>query len=94
MCAMAVAGDQELRDHLADVHDLADDPGTESTVDGLRPIILESSRGDGPLFGGSVAVQPARIYDRSSEDARWHPISVGVGGLILTGLVAAILLIL
>ena len=77
LCDAPVEGDEELRGHLATVHDLEDDPGTVTHVEALERII--------PIEGPVSAPEPVtlRVHDPSADDDRWRPIAVGFGGLVL-----------
>jgi hypothetical protein len=76
LCDAPVEGDDELRGHLATVHELEDDPGTVTQVEALDPIIPADA---------VVAAEPVtlRVHDPHADDDRWRPIAIGFGGLVL-----------
>ena len=77
LCDAPVGGDDELRGHLATVHELEDDPGATTHVDDLERIVAveEQLRAPEPVS--------LRVHDPGSDDERWRPIAIGFGGLVI-----------
>jgi hypothetical protein len=95
LCDAPVDDDAALRAHLADAHDLRDDPGTETRVgDVVAPFYAGPAGGreDGGLLAEAPVVLPTRhVHDPDADDARWRPITIGVGGILLLVLAAVAL---
>ena len=76
LCDAPVAGDEELRGHLATVHELEDDPGVSTQVDDLdNRVAADAERDAEPVV--------LRVHDPDADDERWRPIAIGVGGVML-----------
>ena len=77
LCDAPVEGDEELRRHLAAVHELEDDPGATTQVEHLERIV--------PTQAVEREAEPVslRVHDPNSDDERWRPIAIGFGGLVI-----------
>jgi hypothetical protein len=86
LCDDVVDGDDTLRAHLAATHGLRDDPGTVSHVSDLADLSPAAAMVEAaPALAGAAGPQVplARVYDPSVDDARWRPVVLAVGGLLL-----------
>ena len=77
LCDASVDGDDELRGHLAAVHELEDDPGAVTQVGDLSRVVTIERTVRAPE---PVAL---RVHDPDGDDERWRPIAIGVGGLVI-----------
>ena len=77
LCDAPVEGDEELRGHLATVHELEDDPGTVTQLEALERII------PGESVVATAEPLALRVHDPRADDDRWRPIAIGFGGLVL-----------
>ena len=77
LCDAPVTGDEELRGHLATVHELEDDPGATTQMGHLDKIVTveDKQRAADPVV--------LRVHDPDADDERWRPIAIGFGGLLL-----------
>ena len=77
LCDAPVSGDEELRGHLASVHELEDDPGVTTQVGQLDKTV--------PAEAAVAVADPVvlRVHDPDADDERWRPIVIGVGGVML-----------
>ncbi len=81
LCAAPVEGDDVLRDHLEITHDLRDDPGARTSLSDLVSLIP-----DPEFLETDLQAAPAptlRVHDPYADDARWQPIAIGLGGVLL-----------
>lgn len=78
LCHAPVQDDEELRVHLAAVHDLEDDPGTSSQLEHLEVGYVPAETG-----GGRAHETVLRMHDPDADDERWRPIVIGVGGIVI-----------
>jgi hypothetical protein len=83
LCDALVADDDSLREHLAAVHDLEDDPGTRSTIGHLERDTILMAHEPGSVLAATHAPPALRVYDPAPDDERWRPIAIGFGGLLL-----------
>jgi hypothetical protein len=79
LCHAPVGDDDELRAHLASVHDLEDDPGTSTQLEHLEVGYVTVD----PSGGRTAQATVLRMHDPEADDARWRPIAIGVGGLVI-----------
>jgi hypothetical protein len=89
LCNETVDGDDTLREHLAAVHELVDDPGKTTRLHDLDlDVVLQQPD---PVSAPAVVVEPPslRVYEPDADDDRWRPLVVGVGGVVLLAAVAA-----
>jgi hypothetical protein len=77
LCDAPVEGNDELRAHLASVHELEDDPGAVTQVEDLDTLVPADEAGRAP---GPVSL---RVHDPDADDERWRPIAIGFGGLVI-----------
>ena len=77
MCDAPVAGDDELRGHLAAVHELEDDPGAVTQVEDLERLVAVDEAERAP------AAVSLRVHHPDADDERWRPIAIGFGGLVI-----------
>jgi hypothetical protein len=59
------------------VHELEDDPGATTELGNLDMIVVAAD--DGRPADPVVL----RVHDPDADDARWRPIAIGFGGLVL-----------
>lgn len=89
LCEAHVDDDDDLRRHLAVVHQLEDDPGTTTYLGALDVVLAVDDRTWAETHGSRPVAEPSlRIYDPEAEDDRWRPIVLGFGGVLLLALVA------
>jgi hypothetical protein len=97
LCDAPVVDDEDLREHLASVHDLRDDPGTQSQVADLQSRYLDrlAESGEraapGPALGGLPVPPASHVHDPRVDDERWRPVTIGIGGLLVLVLAAVAL---